>query len=189
MPSKNSNLYSLPFKINKNTVVKSAVFKDGKISSLVSEAFYRIKDKVSTEPIDYAVYYLDNLTDLPNIEKLKPDFKGKTFEITSDEVKATIKDNTVVQFFTNIKIDKEDTYTFYLRSDDGSKLWIDSKLITNNDGDHGVKEKSGQIVLKPGIYKLQVGWFNGGGNGWLDVFYKSSSIPKQIIPTTILTAQ
>jgi len=189
MPSKNSNLYSLPFKINKNTVVKSAVFIEGKINSLVAEGFYRIKEKESTEPIDYSVYYLDNLTDLPNVEKLNPDFKGKSFEITSDEVKATIKDNTVVQFFTNIKIDKQDTYTFYLRSDDGSKLWIDSKLITNNDGDHGVKEKSGQILLKPGIYSLQVGWFNGGGNGWLDVFYKSNSIPKQIIPTTILTAQ
>jgi hypothetical protein len=189
MPSRNSNQYKQPFKISKNTVIKSAVFKEGKINSLVSEAFYRIKEKGVKAPIDYSVYYLDNITDLPNVEKLKPDFKGRSFEITSEEVKATIKDNTVVQFVTKIIIDKEDTYTFYLRSDDGSKLWIDSKLITNNDGDHGVKEKSGQILLKPGIYKLQVGWFNGGGNGWLDVFYKSNSIPKQIIPTTILTAQ
>jgi hypothetical protein len=62
-------------------------------------------------------------------------------------------------------------------------------LITDNDGDHGVKEKSGQLVLKPGTYSLKVGWFNGGGNGWLDVFYKSNSIPKQIIPSTILLAQ
>jgi hypothetical protein len=189
MPSKNANKYEAPFKITKNTVVKSAVFIDGKINSLVAEGFYRIKEKESNEPINYSVYYLDNLTDLPNIKKFKPDFKGKSFEITSDEVKATIKDNTVVQFITKIKIDKEDTYTFYLRSDDGSKLWIDSKLITNNEGNHGVKEKSGQILLKPGIYSLHVSWFNGGGSGWLDVFYKSSSIPKQLLPTTILTAR
>ncbi len=189
IPSKKANLYTEAFKITKNTVVKSAVFKDGKINSLVSEAFYRIKEKGSAAPINYSVYYLDKLTDLPNVAKLKPDFKGQSFEITSDEVKAAIKDNTVVQFSTKIKIEKEDSYTFYLRSDDGSKLWIDSKLITDNDGDHGVKEKSGQIVLKPGIYSLEVGWFNGGGNGWLDVFYKSSFIPKQIIPTTVLNAQ
>ncbi|MFV8370013.1 alkaline phosphatase family protein [Flavobacterium sp. LB2R40] len=189
MPSKNSNRYRQAFKINKNTVVKSAVFNEGKINSLVSEAFYRIKEKGTAAPIDYSVYYLDTLTDLPNVDQMKPDFKGQSFEITSDEVKAPIKDNTVVQFTTKIRIDKEDTYTFYLRSDDGSKLWIDSKLITDNDGDHGVKEKSGQIMLKPGIYSLQVGWFNGGGNGWLDVFYKSSIISKQIIPTTVLTAQ
>jgi hypothetical protein len=189
MPSKSANHYTQPFKITKNTVIKSAVFKEGKINSLVSEAFYRIKEKGVVAPVDYSVYYLDALTDLPAVDQLKPDFKGKSFEITSDEVQATIKDNTVVQFTTKIKIDKEDQYTFYLRSDDGSKLWIDSKLITNNDGDHGVKEKSGQIVLKPGTYTLQVGWFNGGGNGWLDVFYKSSSVSKQIIPTTIFTAQ
>lgn len=189
MPSKNANKYTGPFKIIKNTVVKSAVFKEGKINSLVSEGFYRIKEKGSTQPIAYSVYYLDNLTDLPNVEKLNPDFKGKSFEITSDEVQTVIKDNTVVMFTTTIRIEKEDRYTFYLRSDDGSKLWIDNKLITDNDGDHGVKEKSGQLVLKPGTYSLKVGWFNGGGNGWLDVFYKSNSIPKQIIPSTILEAQ
>lgn len=189
MPSKKANKYAAPFKINKNTVVKSAVFKEGKINSLVSEGFYRIKDKESIEPVDYSVYYLDNLTDLPNVEKRNPDFKGKSFEITSDEVQTVIKDNTVVTFTTKIRIEKEDSYTFYLRSDDGSKLWINNKLITDNDGDHGVKEKSGMIVLKPGTYSLKVGWFNGGGSGWLDVFYKSSSIPKQIIPSTILLAQ
>lgn len=189
MPSKNANKYTGAFKITKNTVVKSAVFKEGKISSLVSEGFYRIKDKEVAAPIDYSVYYLDNLTDLPNVAKLNPDFKGKSFEITSDEIKATIKDNTVVRFNTKIRIEKEDTYTFYLRSDDGSKLWINNKLITDNDGNHGVKEKSGQVLLKPGTYSLQVSWFNGGGSGWLDVFYKSSSIPKQIISTTVLKVQ
>ncbi|MDD5151913.1 MAG: alkaline phosphatase family protein [Flavobacterium sp.] len=189
MPTKNATKYNDPFKITKNTVVKSAVFKDGKINSLVAEGFYRIKEKGSTEPINYSVYYLDNLTDLPNVEKLNPDFKGKSFEITSDEVQTTIKDNTVVMFTTNIRIEKEDRYTFYLRSDDGSKLWIDNKVIVNNDGDHGVKEKSGEITLKPGSYSLKVGWFNGGGSGWLDAFYKNSSIPKQIIPSTILSAQ
>jgi hypothetical protein len=173
MPSKNANKYEVPFTINKNTVVKSAVFKEGKINSLVAEGFYRIKEKGSTAPIAYSVYYLDNLTDLPNVEKRNPDFKGKS----------------VVMFTTTIRIEKEDRYTFYLRSDDGSKLWIDNKLITDNDGDHGVKEKSGMVVLKPGTYNLKVGWFNGGGNGWLDVFYKSNSIPKQIIPSTILLGQ
>lgn len=189
IPSKNANKYTEPFKITKNTVIKSAVFKDGKIKSLVSEGYYRIKEKEVAELIDYSVYYLDNLTDLPNVENLIPDFKGKSFEITSDEVRMAIKSNTVVTFATKIKIEKEDTYTFYLRSDDGSKLWVDNKLVTNNDGDHGVKEKSGKVLLKPGTYSLKVGWFNGGGSGWLDVFYKSNSIPKQIIPSTILSVQ
>lgn len=186
MPTKNASKYTAPFTINKNTVVKTAVFKDGKINSLVSEAFYRIKDKASVEPIDYAVYYLDNLTFVPNVENQTPNFKGKAFEITSDEIKTEIKNNTMVLFTTKIRIEKEDNYTFYLRSDDGSKLWIDNKVVTDNDGDHGVKEKSGQLALKPGTYSLKVAWFNGGGSGWLDVFYKSSSIPKQIIPSTTL---
>jgi len=33
-----------------------------------------------------------------------------------------------------LKIAKKGEYTFYLQSDDGSKLWIDGKLVIDNDG-------------------------------------------------------
>jgi hypothetical protein len=189
MPVISSTSYTEPFKVAKNAVVKSAVFVDSKISSMVSEAFFRVKDSNLKRPVSYEVFYLSNLESIPFLENLTPNAKGNCFEITSDEIKETIKDNTAVRFKTNITIDKEDSYGFFTRSDDGSILKINNKMIVNNDGDHGVEEKAGKIHLKAGVYPLEVVWFNGGGGGWLDVFYQSSTMPKQILPTTVLTAQ
>ena len=186
MPNNSAALYTQPINTTKNGVVKSAIFKDGNIISTVSEAFFRIKEKDKDPPISYEVYYLDNLKSIPSLANKRPDARGTCFEITSDEVKEEIKANTVVKFSTTIQIKEEDRYTFYTNSDDGSKLWVNKELVVDNDGDHGVMERDGSILLQAGTYPLEVVWFNGGGSGWLNVDYKSSSLPKQVLPTTIL---
>ena len=186
MPNKSAPLYTQPINTTKNVVVKSAIFKDGKIVSTVSEAFFRIKEKPTPPPISYEVYYLDNLKSIPSLANKRPDARGRCYEITSDEVQERIKANTVVKFSTTIHIKEEDRYTFYTNSDDGSKLWINKELVVDNDGDHGVMERDGSILLQAGTYPLEVVWFNGGGSGWLNVDYKSTSLPKQVLPTTML---
>ncbi len=186
MPNANSTLYTKAVTTSDNGVVKSAIFNKGKIVSTVSEAFFRIKNKTMAPPISYEVFYLENLTSIPGLENKRPDAKGTCFEITSDEVKEEIKSNTVVRFRTTLQVENEDRFTFYTNSDDGSKLWVNNELVVDNDGDHGVIEKNGSITLKPGTYPLEVIWFNGGGSGWLNVDYKTNTIPKQVLPTSIL---
>lgn len=186
MPNANSTLYTKAVTTSENGVVKSAIFNKGKIVSTVSEAFFRVKNKSMTTPISYEVFNLENLTSIPSLENKRPDAKGTCFEITSDEVKEEIKSNTLVRFRTTLQVENEDRFTFYTNSDDGSKLWVNNELVVDNDGDHGVIEKNGSISLKPGTYPLEVIWFNGGGSGWLNVDYKTKTIPKQVLPTSIL---
>lgn len=185
MPSVKTSAYKEPFMVYKNTVVKSALFKNGTICSLVSEAFFRVIPSGFQPPVSYEIFYLSNLKSVPFLDSLIPSEKGNCFEITSEEIKLKIKDNTAVRFKTKITIDKEQVYKFYTRSDDGSILKVNNEIIVNNDGDHGVKEKAGEVSLKPGTYSLEVLWFNGGGSGWLDVYYEATAIPKQIIPSVI----
>jgi hypothetical protein len=184
MPSKDSNVYEKPFKITKNTVVKSAIFKGNSIVSLVNEAFFRVVPSHLKAPVSYEIFYLSNLSSVPFLDKNTANEKGFCFEIGSDEINSKIKENTAVRFKTTIKIEKEEQYGFFTRSDDGSILKINNEVVVNNDGDHGIKEKSGTITLKPGTYSLEVIWFNGGGSGWLDVYYQTATNPKQIIPAT-----
>jgi hypothetical protein len=52
-------------------------------------------------------------------------------------------------------------YKFRLLSDDGSKLYIDSILIIDNDGTHAPKSITGEIYLSPGTYPIRVDYFQG----------------------------
>ena len=55
-------------------------------------------------------------------------------------------------------------YTFALASDDGAILRIGGRVVVNNDGEHPLLEKSGQVALSAGLHPLELRYFdyNGG---------------------------
>ena len=62
-------------------------------------------------------------------------------------------------------------YTFQLKSDDGSKLYVDNKMAIDNDGLHGMKSKDAQKTLVAGERTLTIVFFEkGGGAGCLFQF-------------------
>jgi hypothetical protein len=58
-------------------------------------------------------------------------------------------------------IEKPGAYTFHLTSDDGSKLYIDDRLLVDNDGLHPPEEKTGTVELAVGIHRIRVSYFQG----------------------------
>jgi hypothetical protein len=58
-------------------------------------------------------------------------------------------------------INKPGRYRFALVSDDGSKLYIDGKVLINNDGVHGPLRVDGTINLAGGIHSIRVSYFQG----------------------------
>jgi hypothetical protein len=52
-------------------------------------------------------------------------------------------------------------YLFALMSDDGSKLYIDDKVIIDNDGQHAVEEREANVKLKAGVHRIRVSYFQG----------------------------
>ncbi len=54
-------------------------------------------------------------------------------------------------------------YVFRLSSDDGSLLWVDGKLVVNNDGVHAVTSKSNTVTLDQGRHKIRVFYFQATG--------------------------
>ena len=61
-------------------------------------------------------------------------------------------DNYGYLFETMIDLPNNGTYTFYLFSDDGSKLFIDGNCIVNNDVEHPMKwvpEENNNVLIAP----------------------------------------
>ena len=58
-------------------------------------------------------------------------------------------------------IRKPGPYRWVLTSDDGSKLYIDDRLIIDNDGIHAPVAKSATIVLVEGAHSLRLPYFQG----------------------------
>ncbi len=58
-------------------------------------------------------------------------------------------------------IENPGEYAFSLLSDDGSKLWINDRLLIDNDGTHPPVALSASARLSRGAYRLRVAYFQG----------------------------
>ncbi len=63
-----------------------------------------------------------------------------------------------------MSVPKDDIYTFFLMSDDGSTLVMDDETVIDNDGAHSPREVVGQRALKAGYHPVEIRYFdyNGG---------------------------
>ncbi|HEY9061152.1 MAG TPA: carbohydrate-binding protein [Pseudobacteroides sp.] len=119
---------------------------------------------------------LPNLNNIPVVSRSSVD----NFKILTD------KSNFAYSFTGYINIETSGNYTFYTRSDDGSKLYIGSRLVVDNDGRHSAKEESGSIYLAAGKHAITVDYFNRDGDDVLEVRYSGQGISKTLIPSSAL---
>ncbi len=122
-------------------------------------------------------YYEGAWTKLPDFDKLKPVKSGQTSDFDLG-VAGRIND-CAIKFEGFVKIANDGNYTFLTTSDDGSKLWIDGKLVVNNDGVHPAQTKSGKAKLGKGMHALSVAVFNAGGGFELSVEVEGPGLGKQ----------
>jgi PA14 domain len=81
-------------------------------------------------------------------------------------------------------------YTFYTRSNDGVRLWIDDKLIIDNWTDHAETEDAGKIALEAGKkYRLKLEYFYAGGWGVTRLFWSSAGEKREIVTTNDLKGE
>ena len=52
-------------------------------------------------------------------------------------------------------------YRFRLTSDDGSKLYVDDRMVVDNDGLHAPLDGEGSVELNSGVHRIRVSYFQG----------------------------
>lgn len=182
-PNENSELFKQPFTLKKSAVIKARTFRKG-----FEPSFTKTNRIVFIDSLKNGLhynYYLGTWSKLPDFSKLQPVRSGKVFNISLDEFDGF--DNSFgIIFSGEIEINKGGSYTFYLSSNDGSKLFIDDKEIINFDGLHQSFFKTKKINLIKGNHKIKLEYFQAGGGKGLELLFESNMIEKQYIPADVL---
>lgn len=137
--------------------------------------------------VQVSYYALTNPTQLPNFDTLTP---FKTEIVANINYASTggvfagsgLSENVGAVFVGLVDAPQTGLYNFYINSDDGSRLFVGDTLLVDNDGLHGMVEKSGEIGLKTGLHLIRVDFFERGGGAGLIVSYDGPNLSKQVIP-------
>ncbi|KPQ01039.1 MAG: phosphodiesterase [Bacteroidetes bacterium HLUCCA01] len=185
-PVNTSDTYAGPFSLNETTVVKARLFENERPVSDEITAYFRIPADTTGRGLYYHIFEAEGISRLPDFNRLRPVAQGVTMEISSNNLMLTRPDYVAAVLEGYIEIPQDGRYTFSLASDDGSKLYINRRLVIDNDGDHGVITVSNSLLLGAGRHPIRVEWFNGGGGYWLAAYIEGSTLPRQIISPEML---
>lgn len=103
-------------------------------------------------------YYEGNFDSIPDFNTLKSLKSGSVTILDPDKIGERL-DHYAIQYKGFISIPETGIYTFYLKSDDGSKLYLDGELLIDNDGSHNKSTKTGMKALKKGMHPIQIDYF------------------------------
>jgi hypothetical protein len=138
-------------------------------------------------------YQMTNeLQDFPTIPAgKKPDVervdKQINFAATLEAFPGTkLVDNFYVVWTGKIRIPADGAYTFFLESDDGSRLFIDGAQVVDNNGLHEMQESPGKVELKEGDHVIKVEFFDAEEDAGCILSWKSARIEKQVVPESVL---
>lgn len=185
-PDASSKKYTGPFTLDQTAVVKARMIENGAVGKIAS-GYFRVLKTGQGNGVRYKLYKGTGWKDVPNFAALQPvaEYTGHEFQVDDTKLSPAQKDGSE-QFGlvaeSLLDIPEEGEYRFHTRSDDGSKLYIDGKLVVDNGGDHGVQERTGTIRLTKGKHAIRIEHFNGSQGYWLDAYYSGPGLAKQIIP-------
>jgi predicted alpha/beta superfamily hydrolase len=190
-PTENSPIYEKPFSFTQPATLKVTPFYGygipGPCDSVAINYLSVLAPETGISDLKNGLkyfYYEGDWDNLPDYSKLTPIKSGTTNNFTMNE---RLKDINFGMHYTGyIDIPKDNVYSFYLSSDDGSQLLIGDTLIVNYDGLHEAGEKKGKIYLKKGYHRMAVLFFQKGGGYAFNLQYESSDIPKQKVPGSAL---
>ena len=99
---------------------------------------------------------------------------------------APAEDHYAYEFTSYLNIPETAVYRFFINSDDGAKLYIDGKLLIDNDGSHSAARKGQKIALKQGFHEIKIEYFEDYMGQELKVRMLSRNMPEQLIPDNML---
>ncbi|HJZ94192.1 MAG TPA: PQQ-dependent sugar dehydrogenase [Gemmataceae bacterium] len=134
------------------------------------------------------------LTVLPNLTGLTPDVtridSTVRYPATMGRwpgLDARFNDTFASRHTGYLRVDTAGSYTLFVTSNDGSKVWLDGELLIDNDGRHVMRGRSATRTLTVGSHSLRTEFFEDAGAAGLVLQWKGPGIAKQVIPVSHLS--
>lgn len=169
--------YSAPLQISKMTLIQAGIqYPGGFVSGVDNRRFIPVKplpafNQFTKNPgLKYA-YYEGEWKKLPDFSKLTAVASGISLDLELDSIKQQ-KDHYAVVFEGAIDIPESGMVEFFIRSDDGSRLYIDGQLVVDNDGSHSPRTRWGAIAVQAGSHRVRLEYFEDYLGEQLDFGYK-----------------
>ncbi|MFG0333890.1 MAG: PA14 domain-containing protein, partial [Maioricimonas sp. JB049] len=165
------------------------------VRSLVFELPPNLESETGGDRLQQPGIYVDFFHPNPKnvaietLAAMSPKASGVVPRIEMDVPQKLEDDAFALRFTGLLHVPQDGRYTFFTASDDGSRLYINDKLVVNNDGLHGMVEKRGRIRLTAGAHKITVTYFDNGGGDGLRVTWAGPGFNKQLIPEDRLTTE
>lgn len=177
----NSVKYDDPIEITESTTVRYFTQAGGKVRSLENKVYLNKLEYEASVDIDNPekglkyTYYEENIRNFSEMTD-KQVRTGITHELHPSAVQNR-NSFFQIRFEGLFHSNKDQLYKFFLRSDDGSRLYINDRLIINNDGVHDAEEeKIGEIALAEGYHSFRVDYFDVEGGKDLILEYTTDNI-------------
>ncbi len=129
-------------------------------------------------------FYTGDWDVLPDFAKIAPRKKGVLANFSFAPRDTT--EHFGFRYSGLIKLPADGVYQFFTRSDDGSQLSIDGRLVVDNDALHGMLEKKGAVPLAAGLHRITVTFFEKTGGDGLEVYWTGPGFEKRPIADEIL---
>ncbi len=183
-PDSTSSVFIKPFYVFKPTFIKAKAMLSGYNPSFTKTNYIDFVNP-RVNGLTYK-YYGGAWMKLPDFHKLSSQKSGIVYKFSVDDIIST-RDEFALTFEGKIQIAREGTYEFYIQSNDGSKLFINNRLVVDHDGPHGADiEKTGKTTLSKGLFPIKLHYFQAGGGLYLRVQYSGPGLEKQDVPAVVL---
>ncbi|MEY3602650.1 MAG: hypothetical protein RL169_1894 [Armatimonadota bacterium] len=108
------------------------------------------------------VSYASNGNNIPDISAAKPTGSGVLKPALFDVAPARGKGNIAIVYDATLSVPQAGKATFFLDSDDASRLYIDGKVVIDYDGSHGEgAEKKAEVDLSAGKHAIRIAYVQG----------------------------
>ena len=140
---------------------------------------------LSNEKLTQGLHYKYKEGEFSQIPSFVEDIKkqGEISDLLIHEI-AEQSDHFALQFEGYIQIPKDGAYTFTLRSDDGSNMYLHDTLFIENDGSHSARSRSNIVALEKGLHPLRIDYFEDYMGASLNLYWQLDDQPIERVPAS-----